>query len=157
MNQYRKKAFLILYISFSLLGCSTLGYCQGISISGKVDKDRLTQADHLSLTITISGKMKDTPHIELPDFKGFEVLSKSSSQQNISRKSGRTTYSASFSFILQPQATGSLTIGAARIRYKGKLYETRPIVVEVTPGKLPEKPKPTEPRKLPKLEGGTII
>ena len=49
-------------------------------------------------------------------------------------------------------------IGPARIRYKGKTYETQPIVVEVIPGKpTPAKPTSPEEPKLPELKGGIII
>lgn len=151
------KRLLILILSFLLLSYGVAGYCQELSISSKVDKERLAQSECLDLTITISGKMRGAPNIELPDLKEFEVLSKSSSQ-NISIERKKTSYSASFSFILKPKSCGALTIDPARIRYKGKTYQTQPIVVEVIPGEpTPEKPSPPEEPKLPELEGGIII
>jgi len=151
------KRLTILIVAFSLLSYGVVGYCQELSISSKVDKERLTQDEYLTLTITISGKMRSAPDIELPDLKEFEVLSKSTSR-NISIKGKKASYSKSFSFILKPKSHGALTIGPARIRYKGKTYETQPIVVEVIPGKpMPAEPTPPEGPKLPELEGGIII
>ena len=84
------KRLSILIVAFSILGYGVSGYCQELSISSKVDKERLTQDEYLTLTITISGKMRSAPDIELPDLKEFEVLSKSSSR-NISIK-GKKAY-----------------------------------------------------------------
>lgn len=135
------------------------GYCQEISVSSEVDKDQLTQAEYLTLTITVtvSGKLKKTPKVELPDLTDFEILSRKSSQ-DLSVRLGETFYSSRFSFILQPKSIGKLTIGSARMRYRKRVYETEPIVIEVLPAG-PERPTPPEKeeRKVPRLEGGILI
>lgn len=151
----RMAQLLVLLILLALVFCGISGYCQEISVVSKVDKDRLTQAECLTLTIIICGEMKKRPRIELPELEDFVILSKKSSH-NISIEKGKTRYSSEFDFTLKPKSVGKLTIGPARLKYRKRVYETEPIVIEVLPAG-PERPAQPEERKVPRLEGGILI
>lgn len=137
--------FILLFVLLSQV------YAEEFSLSSSVDKEKLTLRENLTLTIKISERIKGSPKIKLPELNEFEILSRNRTQ-NISIKKGKVSYSNSFSFILRPKVTGKLTIGSVELRYKGRLYTTEPIEIEVLPAgkKLPQE-------KLPELKGEVIL
>ncbi len=115
---------------FGLLCFSPATYASDISVSARVDKSKLSIDDTLTLTIVIEGETRSLPTPELPVMNGFRTYS-SSRSQNISIVNGEIFASTTFRYILVPQQIGKLMIEAIQIAYKGKIYETDPIEIEV--------------------------
>jgi len=121
--------FCLLFSVFCPLSSET--HASDISVSARVDKSKLSIDDTLTLTIVIEGETRSLPSPELPVMSGFRTYS-SSRSQNISIVNGEIFASTTFRYILVPQQIGKLTIEPIQIGYKGKIYETDPIEIEVT-------------------------
>lgn len=124
--------FLVFSITHLLFPISQV-FASDISVSARVDKSELSIDDTLTLTIVIEGETRSLPSPELPVMSGFRTYS-SSRSQNISIVNGEIFASTTFRYILVPQQIGKLTIEPVQIAYKGKIYETDPIEIEVTAG-----------------------
>lgn len=57
-----------------------------------------------------------------PEFKGFRKLSGPAIGTSISIVNGASSHETSWSFVLQPEAPGTLAIGAASVEVDGRLY-----------------------------------
>lgn len=123
--------FFVLSTIYYPLSTIPLVHASDISVSARVDKSKLAIDDTLTLTIVIEGETRSLPSPELPVMNGFRTYS-SSRSQNISIVNGEIFASTTFRYILVPQQIGKLTIEPIQIGYKGKIYETDPIEIEVT-------------------------
>ena len=107
-------------------------------IKSCVDKNRVSLNDTLRFTLDVSGDTKITPDIKLPDFKqNFHMVSSGQSQR-ISLGGDQNSLGIRYEFILQPKEVGKFTIGEVEVKFKGKLYKTEPIDIEVMPAEKPE-------------------
>ncbi|MDP2940388.1 MAG: BatD family protein [Candidatus Omnitrophota bacterium] len=156
---FRRIYFLTLAFCFlsSILQASPIK--EDLVIKSYADKDKLSQNDTLTLKIEVTGFLKWSPEIELPDLKNdFEVIS-SLQSQSISIAGKEKKQTAVFEYILLPKKSGKITIGEVEMKYSGKTYKTMPIDIEVTPSEI--KPKPLAPEQeenpLYNQEQGTII
>lgn len=71
-----------------------------------------------------------------PALNDFDVLAgpnvSSYSSVNISMRGAQTSSSTTYTYILSPKRNGALHIGAASVHAKGKVYQTRPLTVQVS-------------------------
>lgn len=129
-----------------------------LKVKSSVDKNKLSQNATLILKIEITGVFQDSPEIKLPDLKNdFEIFS-SGQSQSISIRDKQKKQAVVFEYVLSPKKTGKITIGEVKMNYRGKIYKTLPIDIEVMPSKI--KPQPTVPQEEnpPFEEGqGTVI
>jgi hypothetical protein len=110
------------------------GYAQGSGpVTIEVDRTSLTTDDLLTLTITVSADLINTPEPTLPNLLGFNLLGSNTSSQ-ISIINGAMSTQTVYRYQLQPVETGTLTIAPISITLNGQTYTTEPIVVEVTQG-----------------------
>lgn len=84
--------------------------------------------ERLSIEFTMNG---DGDNFNPPSFKGFTV---SGPTQTISNTwiNKKQSYNKTYTYILQPKARGTFTIGQASIEIDGKIYKTVPFKVTVT-------------------------
>ncbi|MEY3600498.1 MAG: hypothetical protein RLZZ463_1275, partial [Bacteroidota bacterium] len=94
-----------------------------------LSKEKLGLNERLRVDFTMN---RDGDHFEAPAFKGFKVLMGPSQSTSSSWINGVRSFSRTFSFILQPTAKGSWTIGQAEITIDGTVYKTAARKVEVT-------------------------
>ena len=96
------------------------------------------------LTVSLGGAFRvefalnakpDRETFEAPTFEGFDVLAgpAESTGSSIQIINGSMTKSVShtYTFVLLPQAAGTVTIGAATVKVDGKVYRTQPLPIEV--------------------------
>ena len=96
------------------------------------------------LTVSLGGAFRvefalnakpDGGTFEAPAFEGFDVLAgpAESTGSSIQIINGSMTKSVShtYTFVLLPQAAGTVTIGAATVKVDGKVYRTQPLPIEV--------------------------
>lgn len=136
-----------LLIVFSFFWLSE-AHASDISVSARVDKSKLSIEDTLTLTIVIEGETRSLPSPELPVMNGFRTYS-SSRSQNISIVNGEIFASTTFRYILVPQQIGKLMIEPVQIGYKGKIYETDSMEIEVTSASVVSAPAPARTSSSP--------
>ena len=141
---------LVLSVLFSAATAAELDFSAG------VDRATVGLGEQLTLTVTVEGSnMGNVPRPQLPQLDGFtQVGSTSSQSSSISFVNGRMSQQQTVSFIyfLEPKRLGNLTIGAAKLDFKGTVYQTQPISVTVTPGSAVSVNRVSLPKyKLPSL------
>ena len=111
------------------------------AIKVETDKQAVSTDDLLTCKVTITSAQRDLAQPQLPDFKGFAVVSQAQSS-TVTVKEAAVNTILVFVFVLKPVETGTLTIGSAAITVEGRNYSSPPVTIEVKPGKL----KPAVPR-----------
>jgi hypothetical protein len=111
-----------------------------LNITASVDAGEIGMEDTLTLSVTV-----ETENItrlnkpEVPPLSSFDIVDESSrSQTSISIFNGKTTRSktVTFTYILQPRARGTFTIGPVVLRYDNRTFRTDPIEVTVVEGSV---------------------
>ena len=123
--------FFSLCIGIAIIfGCIEKTFAEDISLTATIDRNSLTLNDRLQLTLTIHGT-QDTSPPSFPSIDGFTLLfgPKISAQTNIIN--GVVSVSKGYTYVLQPAAKGRFTIGPSAVEYKGKVYSSSPVTVEV--------------------------
>lgn len=134
-----------------------------LNFSATVDRTTVGIGETFTLNVTVSGEnIGNVPTPELPDMNSFNILGRSSSQStNISFINGKMSQQITINFIytVSPKKIGKFTIGACKINYQGKTYETQPIEIEVIKGttQAPPSPAPSQPGTMPPEPGGDNI
>ena len=115
-------------------------------IKAETDKQIVSTDDLVTCKITVTSSQRDLAQPQLPDFKGFAVVSQAQSS-TVTVKSAAVNTVLVFVFVLMPVETGFLTIGPATVTVEGKNYSSQPVTVEVKPGKRqPAVPRSDLPR-----------
>lgn len=70
-------------------------------------------------------------NFKFPSFQNFDVVAGPMQSQNYMWVNGESRNEFSFSFVVQPQKKGDLTIGPASVEYQGKVYKTQPVTIKV--------------------------
>lgn len=70
-------------------------------------------------------------NITLPNFEDFQIVGGPNQFHNRSYINGKLSTEVGISYLLQPKKEGMLTIGAAQLNYKGTLYKTKSVRIEV--------------------------
>ena len=101
-----------------------------VTFKASVNKFMVGLNERLKIDFTIDKQGADnfTP----PDFKNFTVLAGPSQSSNFSMINGRTSYSLSYSYIIQPTKKGNLTIASASIEYNDATIKSNTLKVNVT-------------------------
>ncbi|MEZ4840392.1 MAG: BatD family protein [Flavobacteriaceae bacterium] len=134
-----KKIFYILFF----LGFVSQLTAQELSFKAAVSKDRLGVNERLRITFTINKQGGDdfTP----PDFRDFKVLAGPMQSTSWSVLNGKQSFEMSYSYTLQPNRKGVITIPSASITYDGQTIKSNTVKVTVTDAV--EIPKdPNDPR-----------
>ena len=140
------------WLSWSALGalfCSTLQVeAVELDFQASVDRTRAGQADPIRLTLTISAdetlSHMPAPQLSLKEFEveGPELSTRSEVQIINSNITSR--FIRELTYTLYPRKTGTFIIGPARLRFGGKVYETKPVAVQVVPGSRRRAPLPDQ-------------
>lgn len=136
-------------IALILLFAPFILNAQDITVEASVSSTEVEVGEQFTYSVTVSGNVANVPRPQLPALPDFKVYSAgtSSSFQFIN---GAISSSITYNYALIPLKQGTFTIGAAKIEFKGKVYQTQPITIKVVaPGK---KPKPKRRKPAPTLE-----
>ena len=100
-----------------------------VKFDAVVSKETLGVNERLRVDFEMN---EDGDNFRPPSFQGFVVVG--GPNQSISKQwiNGKSSFSKTFSYFLQPKATGKIKIGQAEIEIDGTLYKTIPIEVTVT-------------------------
>ncbi len=127
----KRFAFIILY---TLLAISHLN--AQVDFKARVSKTRLSSDERLRVSFTIRSNTTNIKprHFTPPDFKGFYKIMGPSTSQEVSIINGDVSSSFTYSYILQPAKTGTLTIGPAYVNVGEKRYSTQAVKITVVKG-----------------------
>ena len=100
-----------------------------VEFDARVSKETLGVNERLRVDFEMN---QDGDNFRPPSFQGFTVVG--GPNQSISKQwvNGRASFSKTFSYFLQPNATGKLKIGQAEIDIDGTTYKTLPVEITVT-------------------------
>lgn len=138
--------FFLCFLCLSILSGAEINF------TASVNQTQVGLDDQIQLTVTVQGQdIGRVPNPELPDLTDFARLGSTSSQStNISIINGRISQQQTISFIyfLRPKKTGTLTIGPCKLNFRGTIYQTEPITIEVQKGSV-QKPPLSKPQISP--------
>ena len=135
----KKIAAAWLIFAFFFIGAA----CAKETIQAEVDKVKVTTDDQITYKLNIVSDKDNPSYPQLPDFKGFGVLSQAQST-TVSFQKGQEDVFMTYVYILVPTAVGKFTIGPSSVKINGKVYSTRSFDIEVTQGKNHPKSEPEE-------------
>ncbi|MDT0685305.1 BatD family protein [Autumnicola psychrophila] len=117
----------ILFISLFLFTANLLQ--AQVRFEANVSKERLGINERLRVDFEMN---QDGDNFRPPSFNGFRIIG--GPNQSVSRSivNGKGSYSKTYTYFLQPESRGNLTIGQAEIEVDDKIYKTSPIDIEVT-------------------------
>ncbi|MCF6155122.1 MAG: protein BatD [Candidatus Brocadia sp.] len=124
------KYFSIVISFIVIFGCIGKTIAQDILLTATVDQNVITLNDQLELTLTIHGT-QDTLPPSFPSIDGFTLLYGPQISAQTKIVNGDVSVSKGYTYVLQPAAKGKFTIGPSAVEYKGKVYSSQPIKVEV--------------------------
>lgn len=114
-----------------------------IEFKASVSKSKLGVNQRFRVQFSVNKQGAD--NFQPPSFANFKVVGGPSSSINQSWINGKSTYSQSYIYIVEPKQEGEYTIGAAKIEYNGKTVSSDPVKITVT--KAVEIPKdPNNPQ-----------
>jgi hypothetical protein len=113
-----------------------------------VDKTGITHDDTLTYKVTVTSSDRNLPPPQIPEFKGFYLLSQAQSS-TLSFVKNEIKTVLEYTFILAPTDVGKFRIEPSTIKIKNKVYSSESFDIEVTQGKTKPQPKPEEKPGLP--------
>lgn len=117
------------YTAF-LLALITQGILAQVTFKTVVSKSELGVNQRFRIEFTIDKQGAD--NFKEPSFNDFKVVGGPSSSVNQSWINGKSSYSQSYIYILQPKKEGAFTIQPATITYKGKQIKSNSVNIKVT-------------------------
>jgi len=113
-----------------LLACAQNS--DAVSFTAYADAREVVQNSYLEVTFTL--KNADGTNFSPPRFQDFKVLSGPSQGFQTTIVNGRMSKEITYSYRLQPQRKGTLTIGPASITVGGRTLQTQPLEIAVVEG-----------------------
>ena len=129
------KFYILLFIG--LLSQSVIG--QEATLKAKVSKNKLGLNQRLRVEFSINKQGGDnfTP----PSFANFKIVGGPSQSVSQSWVNGRSSFTQSYTYIIQPRKKGELTINAASVKIGGKTIKSEPIkIIVIDAVELPKNP-----------------
>ncbi|KAF2332736.1 BatD family protein [Flavobacterium nitrogenifigens] len=138
------KRYLILFlITFQ-------GLMAQVQFEARVSKNSLGINERLRIDFIMN---VDGDNFEQPSFDGFKMVAGPSQQISQSWINGRSSFQKIYSYIIQPERKGSITIKQAAIEFNGQVYKTNPIKVTVTNAVAQER----DPNDRPQGSGNELL
>ncbi|MNK72797.1 hypothetical protein D3C87_922820 [compost metagenome] len=138
------KRYLILFlITFQ-------GLMAQVQFEARVSKNSLGINERLRIDFIMN---VDGDNFEQPSFEGFRMVAGPSQQISQSWINGRSSFQKIYSYILQPERKGAITIKQAAIEFNGQVYKTNPIKVTVTNAVAQER----DPNDRPQGSGNELL
>ncbi len=119
------KVYILCFIFFSVQLLSA----QEVFLKASVSKNELGVNQRLRIDFTINKQGADD--FALPDFKNFTVLGGPNTSISRSIMNGRSSFSQTYSYIIQPNKKGIFTIPSATIEYKGETLQSNTLTIKV--------------------------
>jgi len=122
-------SFKYFYILFALTLVSAGAIAQ-VTFKASVSDFKVGLNERLKIDFTIDKQGAD--NFIPPSFKDFTVLAGPSQATNFSMINGSTSFSQTYSYIIQPTKKGILNITSASIEYNGRIIKSNALKITVT-------------------------
>ena len=123
--------FFHLSFVFCLLSLIPISFAEDITFDATVSANKVAMGTAVELTLSVHGT-QDVELPQLPAIDGFESRYSGPSTQ-VSVINGAYSSTKAFRYILLPLKEGKFTIPSFELTYKGQIYRSQPIIVDVTP------------------------
>ena len=132
--------YRLLKINFSviLLLTSWLIVAQDFEFKAIASKTSLGLNERVKIEYNIN--QNGTSDFEAPSFDGFKVIAGPSTSVSRSWINGKSTFSQSYIYFLQPTSQGTFTIPPAKITYKDEVVESNAVELTITEGLAAKNP-----------------
>ncbi|PIQ81677.1 MAG: hypothetical protein COV76_07710 [Candidatus Omnitrophica bacterium CG11_big_fil_rev_8_21_14_0_20_64_10] len=124
---------------------------KGVRVAARVDKLEVPAGGTLQFEILISGKLNQTPEVELEPFEGFRVVSSGQSQQ-LSLEGRQFKQVLTVSYLLAAMQSGRHRLGPVKVTIGKEVFQTQPIEVTVVQG-----PEKEHSNRRTDLKGGLVL
>ena len=126
------------------------GLMAQVQFEARVSKNTLGVNERLRIDFIMN---VDGDNFDQPAFEGFKIVAGPSQQISQSWVNGRSSFQKIYSYILQPDKKGTVTIKQAAIEYNGQIYKTAPIKIVVTNAVAQER----DPNDRPQGSGNEML
>ncbi len=142
--------FFILVLAGLLFPLQSI-WAAKVSVRAYLDRNAVTVGEQFSLSIEVSGSgANNVPAPEPPNLSKFAAFIGSSSSQSIQFVNGRMSVSKTTIFFFQATAPGIYTIPPVPVRFKGKVYKTNRLTIQVQKGAAAPPPVAGAPGQTPR-------
>ncbi|SNR17393.1 BatD family protein [Tenacibaculum jejuense] len=127
------------FITFILVLASLSIFAQDAKLTATVSKNKLGVNQRLRVEFAINKQGADnfTP----PSFKNFKIVGGPSQSVSQSWVNGKSTFSQSYTYIIQPLRKGEFNLPSASIQLNGQTLKSEPVKIIVTSAvKIPKNP-----------------
>jgi hypothetical protein len=100
-----------------------------VKLEAKVSKNTIGLNERIQVQFSVN---EDADNFQAPDFEGFTLVGGPFQSRNFSWINGVKSFSLSYSYVLQPNRKGVLTIKPAMIEYDENILKSAPVKVTVT-------------------------
>lgn len=138
-----KRYLILLLLTFQ-------GLMAQVQFEARVSKNTLGLNERLRIDFIMN---VDGDNFDQPSFDGFKIVAGPSQQISQSWVNGRSSFQKIYSYILQPDKKGTVTIKQAAIEYNGQTYKTAPLKVVVTNAVAQER----DPNDRPQGSGNEML
>ncbi|WBL25862.1 BatD family protein [Zunongwangia sp. HGR-M22] len=107
-----------------------------VKFTAEVSREQIGVNERLRVDFNMN---KDGDNFTPPSFTGFKVVGGPNQQVSNSWVNGKSTFSKTYSYYLEPTSKGNKTIGQAEVTVAGTVYKTTPVNVNV--GDAVERPQ----------------
>ena len=131
-------------------GWVRLPYCaQEASVTAELSPNPVGVDEQVSLTITVVGGGAERPQI--PKINGLKLVGGPSVSNQFQWINGQSSSSQSFTYVLLPEAEGTVKVPAIAVRANGKTYHTARDHAEGREGRHGTKPGAEAPQSFLRL------
>ncbi len=145
MRKLFNHIFPAIFLFFLLTAATVFAQETGFSASVNVNRVSLGQSIQLSLTFH---NIRNISAPELPEIKNFESRYLGPSTM-MSIVNGKVSRSTTHNYTLIPLKAGKFSIPSLTVNWKGKLYTSKPISIEVVKGPVTERRQSPAPYETP--------
>lgn len=118
------------YISFIITFISLTVFAQEAELTATVSKNKLGVNQRLRVQYEINKQGGD--NFKHPNFKNFKVVGGPSQSVSQSWINGKSSFSQSYTYIIQPKRKGEFNLPSASVEIDGKTLTSKPIKIIVT-------------------------
>jgi hypothetical protein len=136
-------------VTWLMLGsCLAHASAADVTFTATVDKDRIGMGERFTLSLHLENAgMGGGENLKHPDLTDFYVLSGPNQSSSIQFINGKVSSSVTYTYHLQPKATGTFTIESASIDVDDRTYASRPIRIDVLEAEQdPQRPETRQTR-----------